>query len=86
MTGPELIEARRRLKLKAVDFARAFDVNDRTVRGWEFGERNGKPNLVPRPIAVLVKAALKYAWVRDELGIANVKVRAKQRQVGAPEA
>jgi transcriptional regulator with XRE-family HTH domain len=81
MTGEELRLARLRLRLKAVDFANAMGVNRRTLAGWETGERNNKPNLVPRPIAVLVRAALKYAWVREELGIANVTVRPKRPPV-----
>jgi transcriptional regulator with XRE-family HTH domain len=81
MTGEELRSARLRLRLKGVDFANAFGVNDRTLRGWETGERNNRPNPVPRPIAVLVRAALRYAWVREELGIANVRMRPKRPPV-----
>ena len=74
MTPGELKEARNTLGLTLVEFARAFDVNDRTVRGWENGARNGgKPTPVPRPIAVLVRLALKNASVRRELGIASTK-------------
>jgi hypothetical protein len=41
------------------------------VRGWEAGrrDRNSEPVVVPRPIAVLVRLALKHASVRRELGI-----------------
>jgi hypothetical protein len=45
------------------------------VRGWEAGrrDRNSEPVVVPRPIAVLVRLALKHASVRRELGIPPVK-------------
>jgi transcriptional regulator with XRE-family HTH domain len=74
MTPGELREARNALGLTLVEFARAFDVNDRTVRGWENGTRNGgKLTPIPRPIAVLVRLALKNHTVRRELGIASAK-------------
>jgi hypothetical protein len=57
--------------LSGAEFARVFDVSERTVRGWEAGrrDRNSEPVVVPRPIAVLVRLALKHASVRRELGI-----------------
>ena len=41
------------------------------MRGWEAGrrDRNSEPVVIPRPIAVLVRLALKHASVRRELGI-----------------
>jgi hypothetical protein len=48
-----------------------FDVAERTMRGWESGIRDGKPAPISRPIAVLVRLALKNAPARRELGIAS---------------
>jgi transcriptional regulator with XRE-family HTH domain len=71
MTGEELSAARKAFGLSGAEFARVFDVSERTVRGWEAGrrDRNSEPVVVPRPIAVLVRLALKHASVRRELGI-----------------
>ena len=70
MTPHEFKQARAALGLTGVEFARAFDVADRTVRAWEAGQRDGKPAPIPRPITVLVRLALKMPSVRRELGIA----------------
>lgn len=64
MTAAELTRVRASLKLNRVKFARAFDVDRRTVHRWE---RGATP--IPRQVAVLVRAASKYASVRAELGI-----------------
>jgi transcriptional regulator with XRE-family HTH domain len=71
MTGEELSAARKAFGLSTAEFANVFDVSDRTVRGWEAGYRDhaGPPVTIPRPIAVLVRLALKHASVRRELGI-----------------
>jgi transcriptional regulator with XRE-family HTH domain len=71
MTGEELSAARKAFGLSGAEFARVFDVSERTVRGWEAGrrDRNSEPVVVPRPIVVLVRLALKHASVRRELGI-----------------
>ena len=69
MTPEELRAARAAFGLTGAEFAQVFDVSDRTVRGWEAGQRDGNPAPVPRPIAVLVRLALKHASVRRELGI-----------------
>ena len=70
MTGEDLSAARKAFGLSGAEFARVFDVSERTVRGWEAGrDRNSEPVVVPRPIAVLVRLALKHASVRRELGI-----------------
>ena len=71
MTREEFKQARAALGLTGAEFAAAFDVGPRTVRGWETGARNGKPALVPRPVAVLVRLALKSPSVRRELGISS---------------
>jgi DNA-binding XRE family transcriptional regulator len=64
MTPLELRVIRARLDLSRVKFARAFDVDRRTVYRWEKGAAE-----IPRQVAVLVRAARKYASVRAELGI-----------------
>jgi transcriptional regulator with XRE-family HTH domain len=64
MTAAELARARARLRLNRTRFARAFDVDRRTVHRWERGLTP-----IPRQVAVLVRAAGKYASVRAELGI-----------------
>jgi DNA-binding XRE family transcriptional regulator len=69
MTPTELRAARKALSLTQAEFAKAFDVNIRTVKAWEAGHRDGKPAPIPRPIAVLVELALKQASVRLALGI-----------------
>jgi DNA-binding XRE family transcriptional regulator len=69
MTPEEFRRARAELGLTGEEFAAAFDVASRTVRAWEAGKRDGKPAPIPRPIAVLVRLALKNATVRRELGI-----------------
>ena len=43
MTSEELRAARAAFGLTGAEFARVFDVSDRTVRGWEAGQRDGKP-------------------------------------------
>jgi DNA-binding transcriptional regulator YiaG len=63
MTAQELEQARKRLELSKIAFARAFGVTERTVRRWE----RGHP--IPKPIAVLVRLALESAGARRELGI-----------------
>ena len=73
MTGDELRQARLELGLTGVAFARAFDCTDRMLRHWENGDRIGKPHPIPRPIAILVRLALKNATVRRELGISAKK-------------
>ena len=75
MTGEELSAARKAFGLSGAEFARVFDVSERTVRGWEKGRRdiNSNPVVIPRPVAVLVRLALKHASVRRELGIPSDK-------------
>lgn len=70
MTSAELKTARHILGLSAEGFARVFGVaSGRTVRGWEAGERDGKPAPVPPPIALLVNLALEVeaarAWLNQ---------------------
>jgi transcriptional regulator with XRE-family HTH domain len=85
MTSEELRAARAAFGLTGAEFARVFDVSDRTVRGWEAGQRDGKPSPVPRPIAVLVRLALKQASVRLELGIPS-KGKADKKSATRSEA
>ena len=69
MTPDELKAARAAFGLTAAEFARAFNVNPRTMRGWKAGAATRKPMAIPVPIAILVRLALKNATVRRELGI-----------------
>jgi DNA-binding XRE family transcriptional regulator len=81
MKPEELRQARLTLGLTAVEFARVFDVNERTLRSWEYGVVKGKPSPIPRPIAVLVRLALKYATVRRELGIASKAIEDAEERI-----
>ena len=72
MTGAELQKLRKRLGATGPEFARAFDVSERTLRGWEAGRRvidDGKPVEVPRTVAILTRLALRNASIRRELGL-----------------
>jgi hypothetical protein len=54
------------------------------VRGWEAGrDRNSEPVVVPRPIAVLVRLALKHTSVRRELGIPSDGKTAKAETIAS---
>jgi DNA-binding transcriptional regulator YiaG len=69
MTPDELKAARVELGLTQPEFAKAFQVSPRAVGGWEQGERNGRPHTIPKPVALLVRFALKHPTIRRELGI-----------------
>jgi len=69
MTPEEIKAAREKLGLTQAEFAKAFQVSPRAIRGWEHGERNGRPHAIPPVIALLVKFAMKHATIRRELGI-----------------
>jgi DNA-binding transcriptional regulator YiaG len=69
MTPEELKAAREKLGLTQAEFAKAFQVDVRTVGGFEQGARNGRPSTIPPPLALLVRFALKHATIRRELGI-----------------
>ena len=71
MTPNELRRARAKLGLTGRELGIALDVNDRTVRAWESGQRDDKPCPIPRSIAVLVRLALTNPSVRRELGIVS---------------
>jgi transcriptional regulator with XRE-family HTH domain len=62
MTGEELKAARLHLEATQDAFAQALEVDGRTLRRWERGEWP-----VPRVVSILVRAALKHAWIRQEL-------------------
>lgn len=62
MTGAELRAARARLQATQEAFAHALEVDARTLGRWERGQWP-----VPRPVSILVRAALKHAWIRQEL-------------------
>ena len=70
MTGDELRAARHELGLTVNQFCDIFAIaSERTLRGWEKGERNGLPNPVPRQLELLVLLALEFPAVRKWLGI-----------------
>jgi transcriptional regulator with XRE-family HTH domain len=69
MTPDELKLARETLGLTQLEFAQAFQISKRSIGGYEQGERNGHDHSIPKPIALLVRLALKYPAVRRELGI-----------------
>lgn len=69
MTPEEFQAARTEFGLTKRDFAQVFDVNERTVRSWETGTVKGGPAPIPRPIAMLVRLALRHAPVRKEMGL-----------------
>lgn len=68
MTPGELKAARHSLGLSADGFARLVGAaSGRTVRGWESGERNGKPAPVPVPVERLILTALAIPAAREYL-------------------
>ena len=74
MTGPELQQLRKRLGVTGAEFARAFEVHERTLRSWEGSIHKGRLVPVPRAVAILAKLALGNASIRRELGLPNAKV------------
>jgi transcriptional regulator with XRE-family HTH domain len=66
MIGAELKAARARLEATQEAFAEALEVTPRTLGRWERGEWP-----VPRVVSILVRAALKHAWIRQELAHAK---------------
>ena len=81
MTGDELRQARNRLGVSGAEFARAFDVSERTLRSWEGAIHNKRLIPVPRAVAILTKLALKNQSIRRELGLAKAKVTANAAEV-----
>jgi DNA-binding transcriptional regulator YiaG len=77
MTGAELQKARKRLGVSGAEFARAFDVHERTLRSWEGAIHKGKLVPVPRTVAILTRLALNSASIRNELGLAKTKPAAE---------
>jgi DNA-binding transcriptional regulator YiaG len=77
LTGEELQKARNTLGVSGAKFAAAFDVSERTLRGWERGQRyrSGAPVDVPLAVALLTELALKDSSVRRRLGFGKVKVK-----------
>jgi transcriptional regulator with XRE-family HTH domain len=69
MTPDELKAARAELGLTQAEFAKVFQVDVRTVSGFETGVRNGRPSTIPGPLALIVGMALRNRTVRRELGI-----------------
>ena len=84
MTPTELRRLRAALGVTGAELARALEVTDRTVRGWEAGVgRRGEPNPIPRAVAVLLRLALKSPSVRRELGISSRAHGERHRQGAA---
>ena len=74
MTAAELQQARKRLGVSGAEFAKAFDVHERTLRSWEGAlHNNGRLVPVPKAVAILTRLALKNASIRRELGLAKAK-------------
>ena len=69
MTGPELQQLRKRLGVTGSEFAKAFEVHERTLRSWEGSIHKGRLVPVPRAVAILTRLALKDTSVRRELGL-----------------
>jgi transcriptional regulator with XRE-family HTH domain len=67
MTGAELKAARERLGLTQSQLASLMGASARTVGGWEQGERNGKPNTIPEPVALLMAMALRHPALAQQL-------------------
>jgi transcriptional regulator with XRE-family HTH domain len=73
MTADELRQARSQLGVSGAEFARAFDVSERTLRSWEGAIHNKRLIPVPRTVAILTKLALKNPSIRRELGLTKAK-------------
>ena len=73
MTADELRTARNQLGVSGAEFARAFDVSERTLRSWEGAIHNKRLIPVPRTVAMLVRLALKNPSIRRELGLGKAK-------------
>jgi DNA-binding transcriptional regulator YiaG len=69
MTPDEFRRGRERLGLTTRELAALFDVNDRTLRSWEYGTVKGRPSPVPQPIAMLMRLILRHQAVRMDLGL-----------------
>ena len=78
MTAAELQHARKRLGVTGAEFARAFDVHERTLRSWEGAIHKGRLVPVPKAVAILTRLMLKNPSIRRELGLAKAKVDAPE--------
>lgn len=80
MVAGELQAARKAMGLSVKQFALYFGVaNDRTVMGWETGQRNGKPTNIAAPVQLLIELAIRYPEVMQYL-----EARAKTHSVNCP--
>ena len=84
MTADELRQARNRLGVSGAEFARAFDVSERTLRSWEGAIHNKRLIPVPRAVAILTKLALKNPSIRLELGRKNQPRFGRKAKMPAP--
>ena len=62
MTGAKFKAARGKLRVSQRALAAALEVAPRTLYRWEMDQWP-----VPRDVSILVRAALKHAWIRHEL-------------------
>jgi len=69
MTADELKAARRELGLSVNDLADLIDVDERTLRAWELGERHGKPIFVPGSVSLLMYVLLNCQPARELLNL-----------------
>jgi hypothetical protein len=83
----EFREACAELGLYQAQFARLFQVSDRTARAW--GNEGGEDTQwrpIPYAVATLLKCALKYPQVRRELGIPHERPPRSARAVKGQSA
>ena len=69
MTPKTLKAARAALGLTQAEFAKAFQISQRAIGGWEQGERNEHAHAIPARVALLVRFVLNHPMIRRELGI-----------------
>ena len=69
MTADELKDAREQLGLSVNGLAELLEVDERTVRAWEFGERHGKPNTVPGSVSLVMFILMNCKPARKLVGL-----------------
>lgn len=68
MTPAELTRIIGQLGVSRAELARIVGAaSGRTVRGWEHGERNGKPAPIPRSAEIILDLALNVPAARRRL-------------------
>jgi hypothetical protein len=84
MTREEFQAARKELGVSMAKLGRTVNTHERTVAGWNSGDRLGKPAPVPKAVALLLELALKYPPVRQDLFGARPRPRKKASGVPRP--